>query len=215
MNTAVEYLDNLNEYGGSIESLVMDCMAFTICPECGHVDEEEETLMDHPCQKCGIAVHCRRILFSSEDRLLEMIFECYLSKKSNEMCVLLFCALIEQHLLKLLKSRCQRLNIAWPVMELLLEGYEKVHERLKLFERLTGAKAREALAGQDFASVFTTYDTLAGKRNGLAHGRPGATYRITKDDIKAAVNAAAESFSCFAFLHHNFCASDSPSLPTS
>jgi len=214
MNTVVELLDGL-ENGISIEWLVIDCTAFTICPECGHVDEEEETLMDYPCQKCGTIVHCRRVLFDSEHRLLEMIFECYLSKKSNEICVLLFCALIEQHLLKLLKSRCLRLNIAWPVMKLLLEGYEKVHERLKLFERLTGVKVRDALAGQDIANVLATYDVLAKKRNAIAHGQPGATYRITQDDIKAAVNAAAKSFSCFAFLHHNFCASDSPPLPDS
>src|ERR1039457_2409058 len=52
------------------------------------------------------------------------------------------------------------LKIEWPVMELLLEGYEKVHERLKLFERLTGVKVREALVGLPVASVFTTYDLL-------------------------------------------------------
>ena len=100
-------------------------------------------------------------------------------------------------------------------MKLLLEGYDKVHERLKLFERLTGVKIREALAGQPVASVFTTYDSLSKKRNGIAHGLPGATYAITKDDIKVAVNGAADSFSCFAYLHHNFCAIDSPSLPAS
>jgi hypothetical protein len=214
MSTAVEILDKMEE-DESIDMLVMDCMAFTICPECGHVDKEEETLMNHPCQKCGAIVHCRRILFSTEERLLEMIFECYRSDHSNELCVLLFCALLEQHLLNLLKSRCLRLSIQWPVMELLLEGYEKVHERLKLFERLTGIKLREALAGQPVASVFTTYDSLTRKRNGIAHGLPGATYAVTKDDIKAAVNAAADSFSCFAYLHHNFCAVDSPPLPSS
>jgi predicted RNA-binding Zn-ribbon protein involved in translation (DUF1610 family) len=212
MSTAVEILDKM-ETGESIDMLVMDYMAFTICSECGHVDEEEETLMNHPCQKCGITVECRRILFSTEERLLEMIFDCYQSEKSNEMCVLLFCALLEQHLLNLLKSRCIRLNIQWPVMKLLLEGYEKVHERLKLFERLTGVKVREGLAGQPVANVFTTYDSLTKKRNGIAHGHPGAMYAITKDDIKAAVNAAADSFSCFAYLHHNFCAVDSPALP--
>jgi hypothetical protein len=41
-------------------------------------------------------VHCRRIPFSTEERLLEMIFECYHSAKAKEMCVLLFCALVEQ-----------------------------------------------------------------------------------------------------------------------
>ena len=212
MSTAVEILDQMED-GDSIDMLVMDCMAFTICSECGHVDEEEETLMDHPCKKCGVLVHCRTILFSTEERLLEMIFECYRSDHSNELCVLLFSALLEKHLLNLLKSRCLRLKIEWTVMELLLEGYDKVHERLKLFERLTGVKMREALVGQPVASVFTTYDSLSKKRNGIAHGLPGATYAITKDDIKAAVNGAADSFSCFAYLHHNFCAVDSPPLP--
>lgn len=131
------------------------------------------------------------------------------------MCVLLFCALLEQHLLNLLQSRCIRLKIEWPVMELLLDGYETVRYRLKLFERLTGVKLTDALNKQPFASVFTTYYSLNKKRNRIAHGLPGATYEITKDDIKAAVNAAADSFSCFAFLHHNYCAIDSPPLPNS
>jgi len=214
MSTAVEILDE-REAVGTVHSLATACMARTMCPKCGHIDAKMETRVNHPCQKCGITVECRRILFCSEQRLLEMIFECYQSDHSNELCVLLFCALLEQHLLNLLKSRCLRLNIQWPVMELLLEGYEKVHERLKLFERLTGIKLRDALAGLPVASVFTTYDSLTKKRNGIAHGLPGATYAITKDDIKAAVNAAADSFSCFAYLHHNFCAIDSPQLPNS
>jgi predicted RNA-binding Zn-ribbon protein involved in translation (DUF1610 family) len=214
MSTAIEILDAMED-GESIDMLVMDCMAFTKCSECGHVDDEEETLMNHPCQTCGETVHIRTILFSTEERLLEMIFESYQSKKSKEMCVLLFCALLEQHLLNLLKSRCMRLQIEWPVMELLLEGYEKVHERLKLFERLTGIKVRDALVGQPAASVFTIYDSLNKKRNGIAHGLPGATYSITEDDIKAAVNAAADSFPCFAFLQHKYCAIDSPQLPNS
>jgi hypothetical protein len=212
MSTAVEILDE-REAERTVHSLAIACTLHTMCPECGHVDSKMETKTNHPCQKCGITVSRRRILFSTEEWLLEMIFECYKSDHSNELCVLLFCALAEQHLLNLLKSRCLRLNIQWPVMKLLLEGYEKVHERLKLFERLTGVKVREALAGQPVASVFTTYDSLAKKRNGIAHGLPWATYAITKDDIKAAVNAAADSFSCFAYLHHHFCAVDSPPLP--
>lgn len=212
MSTAVEILDE-READGTVHSLAIACMSRTMCPECGHVDSKMETRVNHPCQKCGIIIARRRILFSTEERLLEMIFECYQSDHSNELCVLLFCALLEQHLKNLLKNRCIRLNIQWPVMQLLLEGYEKVHERLKLFERLTGVKVREALAGQPVASVFTTYDSLTKKRNGIAHGHPGATYAITKGDIKAAVNAAADSFSCFAYLHNNFCAVDSPPLP--
>jgi len=212
MSTAVEILDE-READGTVHSLANACMSRTMCPECGHVDSKMEVRANHPCQKCGITVACRRILFSTEKRLLEMIFECYQSDHSNELCVLLFCALVEQHLLNLLKSRCLRLNIQWPVMKLLLEGYEKVHERLKLFERLTGIKIKKALDGQPAASVLTIYESLAVKRNGIAHGLPGATYAISKDDIKAAVNAAADSFSCFAYLHHNFCAVDSPPLP--
>jgi hypothetical protein len=214
MSTVVEILDE-READGTVHMLTTTCMAYTMCPECGHVDEDMETLKNHPCQKCGITIECRRILFSTEERLLEMIFECYQSDHSNELCVLLFCALLEQHLLNLLKSRCLRLNIQWPVMKLLIEGYEKVHERLKLFERLTGIKVRDALVGLPVASVFTIYDSLSKKRNWMAHGLPGATYAVTKDDIKAAVNAAADSFSCFAYLHHNFCAADSPPLPSS
>ena len=89
MSTAAEILDKM-EPGETVDELVVDCMAFTICSECGHVDEEEQTLTNHPCQKCGVIVDGRRILFSTEERLLEMIFEAYQSKKPNEVCVLLW-----------------------------------------------------------------------------------------------------------------------------
>ena len=165
MSTASEILDE-REVGTSVRMLVTACMAFTMCPQCGHVDNKMEVRRNHPCQKCGIPVDCRRILFSTQTRLLEMIFEGYQSAKSNEMCVLLFCALIEQHLLELLKSRCIRLKIEWPVMELLLDGYEKVHERLKLFERLTGVKVRDASLGNlsQACSQLTIRSTRSGTK---------------------------------------------------
>jgi hypothetical protein len=212
MSTMTQILDEM-EPDEDLEMLVASCMGFTLCPECGHVDGEEEDLMNHPCQKCGTIVQCRRILFSTEGRLLEMICECYKSERSNELCVLLFCALIEQHLVNLLKSRCIRLGIDWSVMKLLLEANQNAHERLKLFEQLTGVKPREALAGQPAESVLQTYESLRKKRNWIAHGVPGAIYGISKEDIKAAVNSAADSFSCFAFLHHKYCAVDSPPMP--
>jgi hypothetical protein len=209
-----EILDE-TEFRPGVSALAAECMGFTMCPDCGHVDPHMVTKTNHPCQKCGKPVDHRRILFSTQSPLLEMIFESYQSTNSKQMCVLLFCALIEQHVLNLLKSRCIRLNIDRPVTELLLEGYEKVQERLKLFERLTGIQLRKALHGRPFASVFETYESLKKKRNGIAHGNPGATYAITNDDIKKAVNAAADSFPLFAHLHHNFCAEDSPPLPNS
>ena len=215
MNKVTDILDETEEPRPTLRTLATSFTMFTICPECGHVDAKFKTGRNHPCQKCGIQVECRRILFSTEGRLLEMIFECYQSQESQELCVLLFCALVEQHLLNLLKGRYLRVNIQWPVIKLKLERYERVHERLKLFERSTGVKMDEALAGRAEANVFTIYDSLRKKRNTIAHGLVAAMYAITQDDIKAAVNAAADSFSCFAFLHHNFCAVDSPPLSDS
>ncbi len=113
-------------------------------------------------------------LFSgSEGRLLQMVFDSYRSKQSQELCVMLFCTLFEHHLTMLLRNRCIRLKIHWSVIDLLLESYWRVDDRLKLFERLTGSKARDALAGKPVASVFNAYDCLHHKRNDLAHGIAG------------------------------------------
>ena len=212
--TAIELLDD-PEYEGAVEMLVDAYLCHTMCPECGHVDDEMETLMNHPCQTCGTNVECRQVLFHTQEPLLKMIFECYKSDHSNELCVLLFCALTEQHIRNLIKSRCVRLNLDWAVIDLLLDGYEKVHERMRLFERLTGVKMKDAVGSLPVASVFETYATHAGKRNGIAHGHPGATFAITKENIRSAVTAAANSFSCFAYLHHRYCAVDSPPMPQS
>jgi hypothetical protein len=214
MSTASEILDEM-EPGESLGTLVTGCMAFTICHECGHVDEEEETLMDHPCQKCGVNVHARRVLFYSEERILEMIFDCYRSANSKELCVLLFCTLIEHLIRNLIVSRCLRVAVNWVVIELLLEKYWRVDERLKLFDRLTGTSIKEAVATLSGRNIFDAYSTLRRKRDGLAHGLPAATYAVSLAEVRTAVDEAANSFSTFAHLHHVFCAVDAPPLPDS
>ena len=45
--------------------------------------------------------------------------------------------------------------------------------------------------------------------------RHESTRAITEEDIKSAVTASANSFSYFAYLHHHYCAVDSPPLPNS
>lgn len=212
MSTASEILDEM-EPGESLGMLVTGCMAFTICHECGHVDEEEETLMDHPCQKCGVNVHARRVLFYSEERILEMIFDCYRTPSSKELCVLLFCTLVEHQLRNLIVARCVRVAVNWVVIDLLLEKYWRVDERLKLFDRLTGASIKKAVAALPGKDIFEAYSSLRRKRDGLAHGLPAATYAVTSADVRTAVDEAANSFSTFAHLHHVFCAIDAPPLP--
>jgi hypothetical protein len=214
MSTASEILDELSP-GDSSEMLVIDCIAFTICPECGHVDAEEETLMNHPCQTCGKNIHIRQILFSSEERIVEMIFDCYRSAKAKELCVLLFCTLIEHQLRNLIVSRCVRVDVNWVVIDLLLEKYWRVDERLKLFDRITGTSIKSVVAALPGKNVFDAYSTLRKKRDGLAHGLPAAAYAVTSADVRTAVDEAANPFSTFAHLHHAFCAVDAPPLPPS
>ncbi len=211
MSTASQILDETD--GEDVGMLVIGCMAFTICPECGHVDEEEETLMNCPCQKCGLNVETRQILFSSEQRIVEMIFDCYRSSNSKELCVLLFCTLIEHQLRDLIVARCRRVGVGWLIIDLLLEKYWRVDERLKLFERLTGTSMKKAVDGSAGKNLFDAYSNLRKKRDGLAHGLPAASYAVSAQDIQIAVDEAANSFSTFARLHHTFCAIDSPPLP--
>lgn len=169
--------------------------------------------MNQPCETCGDSVSMRGGLFGHEEQLLLTIFDCYRSNHSREVCVLLFCALIEQHLRNLVESRCRRIGVERPVITLLLKGYWKVNQRLHLFESLTGAKVRDAVKDTCGNEIFSLYEHLNGKRNGLAHGATGAHFAIESEDIRDAVNGAANSFSMFADLFHRFCAVDSPPLP--
>jgi hypothetical protein len=189
-----------------------DQQPITFCPECGHVDSHLELKINHPCQTCGTNISARQLLFSSENRLLQMIFDSRKNEESKEVCILLFCALVENHLRSLLQRRCLRVKIEPLVIDLLLEGYERVGEREKLFKRLTGIAIKNALARTSYGSVFETYEKLKSKRNNLAHGNPGASSAITNQDVEAAVSAAATSFPAFAYLHQTFCAVDSPLL---
>lgn len=169
--------------------------------------------MNHPCQTCGMNVEVRTVLFHSEERIVEMIFDCYRSSNSKELCVLLFCSLIEHQLRNLIVSRCRRLGLDELIIVLLLDKYSRVDERLKLFERLTGKSIKAELASLPGKHVFEAYSDLREKRNGLAHGLPAATYVVKEKDVRCAADEAANSFPTFAHLHHIFCSKDAPPLP--
>src|SRR4030095_4943399 len=133
---------------------------------------------------------------------------------SKELCVLLFCALIEHQLRNLIAARCSRLNVDLLLIELLLEKYWRVDDRLKLFERLTGVKIKTAVAELPGKHVFNAYDDLRKKRDGLAHGLPAAALVVDTEEIRRAVDEAANSFRTFAHLHHTYCAVDSLGMPS-
>lgn len=207
-----EFLDQMDA-GEAVDLLAIDCMAFTYSADCGHVDAEMETLRNHPCGTCGVNVETRTVLFHSEERIVVTIFDCYRSTNSKEMCVLLFCTLIEHHLRNLIKARCRRLNLEWVITDLLLDKYSRAEERMKLFERLTGITIQEAVNSMQGKHVFDSYFTLRNKRHGLAHGLPAAHYAVKKEDVQKAVIEAVNSFPVFANLYHRFCAVNSPALP--
>jgi len=190
--------------------LVLECMDFVVCPACGRVSKGEAVSGGSPCAKCGVM---QDSLFSIQHQWLETIFDCYRSEHRRGMCVLLFCVLIEQHMRYLIERRCGRLNIDWAISRLLLEKHQRVDELMKLFEDLAGISPKDALKGHPGAGLFEVYSALRRKRNSLAHGHPMALWEIGPDDIKAAVDWAAESFSCFAHLHGRFCAFNAPPLP--
>jgi hypothetical protein len=183
----------------------------TLCPECGHVDDEMETLRNCPCQACGRNCATRRILFSGEEEeILAMIFECYRSKHSRSACVLLFCSLMELHLRMLILRRWRWLEIKWPSLKSTLREKWKFKQRVELFESLTGVSLYDLPITK---TLFARHSALVGKRDKLAHGLTGAAWLMTNQEIRSAVELAAESFSVFAQLHHKYCSIDSPPLP--
>lgn len=98
MPTTSEFLDE-NEPDLHYRGLVIGLTAITFCPPCGHVDEEMITRVNQPCGTCELICPRRQLLSSiPEDRLLSMLFDCYKREDSRPLCVLLFCALTEEHL---------------------------------------------------------------------------------------------------------------------
>lgn len=183
----------------------------TLCPECGHVDNEPETQRNCPCQTCGRNCDTRQILFGGEEEeILAMIFECYRSKHSRPACVLLFCALMELHLRMLVLRRWRWLGIEWPSLASALKEKWKFKQRAELFESLTDVSL---FTHPKAEKLFSRHSRLVGKRDRLAHGLTGAAWLVTNQEIKSAVELAVESFSVFAGLHHQFCSVDSPPLP--
>jgi hypothetical protein len=183
----------------------------TLCPECGHVDDEMETLRNCPCQACGRNCATRQILFSGEEEeILAMIFECYRSKHSRSACVLLFCSLMELHLRMLILRRWRWLEIKWPSLKSTLREKWKFKQRVELFESLSGVSLYEISITK---TLFARHSALVGKRDKLAHGLTGVAWLMTNQEIRSAVELAAESFSVFAKLHHKYCSIDSPPLP--
>jgi hypothetical protein len=183
----------------------------TLCPECGHVDDEAETQRHLPCKTCGQKCDTRQILFSGEEEeILAMIFECYRSKHSRSACVLLFCSLMELHIRVLILRRWRWLEIQWPSLKSTLKEKWKFKQRVELFESLTGVSLYKLSISK---TLFDRHSALVGKRDKLAHGLTGAAWLMTNQEIRSAVELAAESFSVFAKLHHKYCSIDSPPLP--
>ncbi|MDA1276057.1 MAG: hypothetical protein O2960_18730 [Verrucomicrobia bacterium] len=213
MRTILTELDEIGTEDDGID-LVAVCSGYTFCPECGHVDDGHENRRNFPCQTCGKKCDTRQHLFAGDERaILEMIFECYRSKKSQAVCVLLFCSLMELHLRMLLIGRCRRLKMEWPFIDSTLKQMRGFDQRLNLFESLTEAKWNQSAAPKEIARVFSSYKSLAEKRHKLAHGLIGVAFAVTTQEIRLAVESAADSFSMFAYLHHKYCAVDSPPPP--
>ncbi len=208
----------LDDLAGDVES---DARCFaepfgdtTFCPDCGHVDDLPEDLRNSPCKTCGRNCNTRMILFGDEQvELLQNIFECYRGKTA-QLCVLLFCALTEQHLRNLIISRCRRFGVDRQVTNLLLRGHWRFDQRKRLFKQMIAQPpASDVFTVPEVKPVFDGYDSLQTKRDILAHALPGSTWKIPPEDIRLAVQLAAESFPAFALLHHRYCSVDSPSLP--
>ena len=210
MNTILEELD---EPEADVSELVIPFTAITFCPDCGHVDDVLETLRNSPCKTCGLVCDTRCNLFGAEQvDLLQTIFECFRSTTSK-LCVLLFCALMERHLSNLLFGRCRRIGIDWQIIDFLLDRYWKFDQRVRLFRQLIDLPAEKVFTDTETKSIFDSYGVLRQKRNMLAHSLPGSSYCIERSEIRQAVQLAAESFSAFALLHHQYCSLDSPGLP--
>lgn len=212
MPTTSEFLDENEDPYFHYKILVTRLTAITFCPQCGHVDEEITTKAHHPCSTCQTICPTRRLLYSvPENRLLSMVFDCYKRKDSQSLCVLLFCALIEQHLHYLAQRRCDRLQLPYFVTALLLERHEHFDSRLRLVARLCG-ESIDTVGDSNFLEIVTTYRSLRSKRNQLAHGGRAAPYSIKESDIREAVDQASASFAVFASLHHRYCSIDATTV---
>jgi len=111
------------------------------------------------------------MLFAGQNRLFEMVADSAKNEDSKEVCIVVFFALFENHLRSLVWSRCVRLKIEPPVIDLLLKGFERVERRQTLFEKLTGIKIQDELKKENLWGVFETYQKLRTKRNGAWQSR--------------------------------------------
>ena len=137
-----------------------------------------------------------------------MIFDCYKREDSRSLCVLLFCALIEQQIHYFAQRRCDHLGLPRFVTALLLERHEQFESRLKLIATLCGASIEKG-GDPNLREILATHRALRSKRNQLAHGGRAASFAIQDGDVRAAVDQASASFVVFANLHHRYCAVDS------
>lgn len=204
-------LDDLDEPELGVSEMASGFALAAYCPPCGHVDDEPNFQRDVPCQTCGRACDRRRILFGGEEEeFLTMVFECYRSKYSRPACLLLACSLMESHLRMLIVHRWRWLGIKWPSLTTTLKDKWRFKQQVDLFASLTGTSLFEL---QLTKTHFSRHAALVSKRDKLAHGLTGATWLVTKAEVRSSVELAAESFSIFAQLHHKYCSVDAPPLP--
>jgi len=218
MSSILEILD-ARDPGENLHHLASITALHTLYPECGHVHNDPRLERKVPCAICGTICDCGVSFFSGDElALLETLFESYLSKSSQRVCVLLFCTMMELHLHTFLVNRCRHLGVDWQIIDALLEANSRAEDRLKLFRRLCGCSPDEALAGTSVRSVFTGWRGLQKKRNKVIHGprgiTPDFTLVVNEQDIRLSVELATNSFSAFASLHNMYCSVDAPLLQT-
>ncbi len=214
MNTILEILDERDPYE-NLHLLALGTIGHLRCGDCGHIHNDWDDRMHMPCPTCGVMCECREVFFANgEHCLLEAIFECYLSKGSRQVCIALFCAMLEQHLEKFLVSRCRRLDIDWKKISDLLKKNWLVGSRLQLFEKLCGCSPQDALAGTNVSHCFSEYRKLSATRNRIVHGKPNIGYMVNDEEVRTAVKLATDSFSAFTFLHNTYCSVNAVLLST-
>jgi hypothetical protein len=204
-------LDDLDDPDVDVSQMSSGFALAEFCPPCGHVDDERNFGRNDPCKTCGRECDRRRFLFEGEEQeFLTMVFECYRSKYSRPACLLLSCSLMESHLRMLIVHRWRWLGIKWPSLTATLKDKWRFKQQVDLFASLTGTSLFKL---QLTKRLFSRHAALVSKRDRLAHGLTGATWLVTKEEVRSSVELAAESFTVFAQLHHKYCSIDSPPLP--
>lgn len=155
--------------------------------------------LDEPCPDCGVTGKTRIQWPPIEaTEFMRIVWEQDLNDGDGHKVALVFLNTALELLLEyLLWDLLAVYTDTGPFARLMLEGYSRRSDRIKLYRRLRGRSLKDNLIDLDFPDFYDEWDRVNQERNKLIHGRYFSGYTSVRPPLK---NVSSKGLPAFVAL---------------